>query len=84
MDGGDEARAEIRAVRDDGNAMRLAQPDHPDHLADTANLGDARLGDVDGAGLDQRLEAEQPGGVFAGDLRSLFFPNKSPMSKKLM
>src|SRR5437868_465428 len=24
------------------------------------------------------------GAVFAGDLRSLFFPNKSPMSKKLM
>jgi hypothetical protein len=65
MNRGNEAGSEIRAVRRHLDVVRLTQMNHPDHFADAADLGDARLRDVDGASFDQRFEAEHAGDVFA-------------------
>ena len=66
MHRGQEARTEVRTMRRDLHAARTAKLDDAQHLADAADLGHARLRDVDCAGLDQRLEAEHAGRVLAG------------------
>ncbi len=66
VQGRDETRAEIGAVRRNLDILLAAELDHPQHFADAADLGDARLRDVDRAGIDQRLEAECAGDIFAG------------------
>ena len=48
-----------------GHALGLTQMNDPHHFRHPAQLGDAGLRHVDGAGLDQRLEAEQAGDVLA-------------------
>ena len=52
-------------VRRHLDAVRIAQVDHAQRLADAADLRDARLRDVDRAGLDQGLESEHAADILA-------------------
>src|SRR2546425_1155289 len=53
MDRREEPRPEVRRVRDDLDPERLGQGHDPAHLGHAADLGHARLGIGDGAGLER-------------------------------